>query len=238
MTHVSNRLEELIKIGASVVNKQSFIDGASAAGAPPMDPMAGGGGPPMDPAMMDPAMMDPAMMGGDPAAMGGAPMGGAPMDPAMMGMPPEGGGGGDPTMIAQAVIQAMQASGMGGGGGGPTGAEPGIKPKIDVNVEIMQMKKILARIADTLGIQIPAAEMVATPDDLNQIAEGGAGNAAITPDGGGGGGMGGSAIGTINPLQGASPELAKSGVDGEPYDGSGLSNLGGKAAAMARILSR
>jgi hypothetical protein len=155
----------------------------------------------------DPAMAggDPAMAGGDPAMAGGAP----PMDPAMAGgappMDPAMAGGAPPAdpmaaimpAIQAAVQQAMAASG--GGQSGPQAGGPGIKPKIDVNVEIMQMKKMLAKIVDAMGIHIPAAEMVATPEDLNQIAQGGAGFAAMTPDGGGGGG--GGAMGAIPPVE-------------------------------------
>ena len=173
------------------LEKSAFV----AAGDPSMggDPaaMAGGGAPPMDPAMAGGAPpMDPAMAGGappmDPAMAGGAP----PMDPAMAG-------GGDPMaaimpMIQQAVQQAMAANG--GGGSGPQAGGPGIKPKIDVNVEIMQMKKMLAKMMDAMGIHMPVADMVATPEDLNQIAQGGAGFAAATPDNGGG-------LGAIKPIQ-------------------------------------
>jgi hypothetical protein len=147
---------------------------AAAGGAPPADPSMAGGAPPMDPAMA-----------------GGAP----PADPSMAGGAPPAGG--DPMaaimpMIQQAVQQAMAM--QGGGGSGPQTGGPGIKPKIDVNVEIMQMKKMLAKIVDAMGIHIPAADMVATPEDLNQIAQGGAGYAAATPDDGGG-------LGAIKPIQ-------------------------------------
>ena len=81
-----------------------------------------------------------------------------------------------------------------GGGSGPQAGGPGIKPKIDVNVEIMQMKKMLAKMMDAMGIHMPVADMVATPEDLNQIAQGGAGFAAATPDNGGG-------LGAIKPIQ-------------------------------------
>lgn len=163
---------ELLKLARAHV-KSAFVP----AGDPSMggDPAAaaGGGAPPMDP-----------------AAAGGAP----PMDPAAAG-----GGGGDPLamlqpMIQQAVQSAMASSGGGGGGGG----EAAIKPKIDVNVEIMQIKKMLAKIVDALGIQIPAQDMVATPEDLTQMAEGGPGHAAMTPDSAGGGG---GAIGQIQPME-------------------------------------
>lgn len=174
MIHINPYLFTEAKEKLAALNKQAFVAAGDPAmvGAPPMDPAMAGG----DPAAMaggDPA----AMAGGDPAAMGGAP----PMDPMAMIAP----------MIQQAVQQAVAAN---GGSGGPQGAGPGIKPKIDVNVEIMQIKKMLAKIVDALGIHIPAADMVATPEDLNQIAEGGAGFAAATPDTGGG-------LGQISPIQ-------------------------------------
>jgi hypothetical protein len=114
-----------------------------------------------------------------------------------------GGGGGDimamiQPMIQQAVQQAMAGSGGGGGagGGGATaGAGPGLKPKIDINVEIMQMKKLIARLCDAMGVQIPAAEMVATSTDLNQMAAQQNGGAAA------GGQQGGGAIGQVQPMQ-------------------------------------
>lgn len=134
----------------------------------PTDAAASGGAAPMDPAMAggSPAPVDPAMAGGgmpmDPAAMGGG--GGMPMDPAMAG------GGGDPMEAFRAIVkEELAASGAGGAGAGA--AAGGIKPKIDVNVEIMQMKKLLARLADAMGVHIPASEMVATPQDLAQMAQ-------------------------------------------------------------------
>lgn len=151
---------------------------------------------------------DPAMTGGDPAAMGGAP----PMDPAMGGAPPMDpamAGGAPPMdpmaqiqpMIDQAVQAAMAGQGGGGGGGGQ------IKPKIDVNVEIMQIKKILAKISDALGIQIPAADMVATPEDLTAMAEGGsAGAAAMDAPGGGASAI--NPISAIDPMGAAVPKQA------------------------------
>ena len=152
---------------------------------------------------------DPAMTGGDPAAMGGAP----PMDPAMGGAPPMDpamAGGGAPPMDPMAQIQPMidQAvqTAMAGQGGGAGGGQ--IKPKIDVNVEIMQIKKILAKISDALGIQIPAADMVATPEDLTAMAEGGSAGAAAVDAPGGGGASAISPISTIDPMGAAAPEKA------------------------------
>jgi hypothetical protein len=168
----------------------------------------------------DPAMMggDPAMMGGDPAMMGGPPPpGGPPMDPAMGGAPPmdPAMGGGPPMdpmaaiqpMIEQAVQAAMAS--QGGGMGGGVGSEGQIKPKIDVNIEIMQMKKILAKISDALGIQIPAADMVATPEDLTAMAQGGSAGAGAMA---GEGGAPPSAIQPIEPIGAAMPGPAKMGA--------------------------
>lgn len=182
---INTELLRQARLNVRHLDKQAFVAAGdpSMGGAPPGgDPAAaaGGGAPPMDP-----------------AAAGGAP----PMDPAAAGgAAPPAGGGGDPMaalmpMIQMAVQQAMAASG-GGGQSGPQAGGPGIKPKIDVNVEIMQIKKMLAKIVDAMGIHIPAADMVATPEDLNQIAQGGAGFAAATPDNQSGGGLG-----QIQPIQ-------------------------------------
>ena len=109
---------QLVDIARDRQEKVGFVDpaGLPGGGAPPMDPAAGGM-PPMDPA----------------AGGGGMP----PMDPAAGG----GGGGGAPpeleAMITSAVQNAMASSG--GGMGGAGGEDVGIKPKIDVNVEIMQI---------------------------------------------------------------------------------------------------
>lgn len=194
--------------------KQAFV----AAGDPSMggDPAAAGGAPPMDPAMAGGAPMDPAMAGGDPAAMGGAP----PADPMAEIQP----------MIDQAVQAAMAAQGGGAAGGG---AGPAIKPKIDVNVELMQIKKLLARIADAMGVQIPAAEMVATPEDLGQMAEGGTGAPAAAD----GGAAGGGALGSIEPIKAA--EDWESGVAFTPpveYDFQNTHEAVSNNASLATAL--
>lgn len=185
---------ELLKLARTRVGayKQAFVAAGDPAmgGAPP-----GGGGAPMDPAMA-----------------GGAP----PMDPALAGGMPDpsaaAGGGGDPLaalqpMIQQAVQQAMAAGGAGGAGAGGGAAAP-IKPKIDINVEVMQIKKMLAKIIDTLGIHVPVQDMVATPEDLQQMAEGGPGAAAMTPDNKGGG------LGQIQPME---PMKAAEWENGEAF---------------------
>lgn len=172
-----------------------------------------------DPAMgASPAGADPSAAGGamppDAAAGGAAPM----PDPAM-------GAGGDPLaglmpMIQTAVQQALASSG-GAAAGAPSA---GIKPKIDVNVELMQIKKLLARMADALGIAIPAAEMVATPDDLSQMAQASTGGAQ---SGAQGGALG--QIAPVAPLKAAAATtfgeaLAADWEDGVAYGDSGLSS--------------
>jgi hypothetical protein len=155
------------------------------AGDPSIGAAAGGPGAPPDPSMMGGAPpMDPSMMGGAP-----------PMDPSMMG--------GAPPAPAPAPAPA-------GAGGAPV--EP-IKPKIDVNIEIMRMNKMLARISDALGIQIPASEMVGTSDDLTQMAMNQ--QTAGAPAGGEGGGSAIQAPSPIDPMQAAAPE--KAGSAGTPY---------------------
>jgi len=176
-------------VGKRHLSKYAFVAAGDPAmgapmpsgGAPPMDPAMGGGAPPPDPSMGGAPPMDPSMGGGappppmDPSMGGGAPPP-PPMDPMAAIMP----------MVQQAVQQAMSAN----GGGQPQGAGPGLKPKIDINVEIVQIKKMLAKIIDALGIHVPVSDMVVTPEDLNQIAQGGPGLAAATPDGKSGGGLG------------------------------------------------
>jgi hypothetical protein len=110
--------------------------------------------------------------------------------------------GGDPMAVIQPMIdQAVQAALSAQGGGAAGGTGPAIKPKIDVNVELMQIKKLLARLADAMGVQIPAAEMVATPEDLGQMAEGGTGAPAAAD----GGAMGGG-LGSIEPIKAAAED--------------------------------
>lgn len=133
-------------------------------------------------------------------------------------------------MIDQAVQAAMAAQGGGAGGGGGTG--PAIKPKIDVNVELMQIKKLLARLADAMGVQIPAAEMVATPDDLTQMAEGGTG-APAAADGGAGGG-GGGALGSIEPIKAAGEEW-EHGVAFTPPEEYSFQNSHEQASSNASL---
>lgn len=191
--------------------------------------------------------------GGPPAQAQGGPGGGAPpgQDPsAGAGGPPPGmdpsagagGGGSDPTATAQAVAAAIQPMLQGGGGGGGGGMVEPIKPKIDVNVELMQIKKMIAKLCDTLGVQIPASDMAVNSQDLTQMAMGQGAQPA-----GGAGGQQQSSIAPIQPVGAAGPGMGKtSAVDqlfnnGHPYgelDPAPLGRLGGTAAAIAQIMSR
>ena len=212
-------------VGKRHLSKYAFVAAGDPAmgappptgGAPPMDPSMGGGAPPpMDPSMGGGAPPPPPM---DPSMGGGAPPP-PPMDPMAAIMP----------MVQQAVQQAMSAN----GGGQMQGAN-GLKPKIDINVEIVQIKKMLAKIIDALGIHVPVSDMVVTPEDLNQIAQGGPGLAAATPDGKSGGGLG--QIAPISPIKAA--EAWESGTAfslSADYYPQQPSNKGGSIAAMATAL--
>lgn len=194
----------------------------------PADPAAGGGGGmPMDPA----------------AAGGGGAM---PMDPAAGGMPPAPpeGGGGDPAALEMLINKAVQNAMMqnGGGGAGAGGGAGGIKPKIDVNIEIMQMKKMLAKIIDALGVHMPATEMAVDGSDLDQLAAeqqmgGGAPEGAPEP--------GFGDIKPVEPIGGAQ----KASSDRQPHetgfpsqladeDETGFNLIGDKAAAINSIFRR
>ena len=227
--------------------KRAFVPG----GDPSMAAGPGGGAPPGGDPMAGGVGMPP---GGDPMAGGGMPPGG---DPMAGGMPPGGGGpppggdpmaggggGGDPMAMIQQMIQQTVQQAMAAGGGGAAPGEAMIKPKIDVNIEIMQMKKILAKIADAMGINIPAADMVATPEDLTQMAQGGPGFAAADKSGPAGPS---SSISPIAPMGAAAPGMGKAGADirqqGRAFDSSkldtsGLHSVGNKASAILSMRSR
>jgi hypothetical protein len=195
---------------------------------------------------MDPAAAQQQQQQQPPAGGGGGEGGGTPpaMDPAAAAG--GGGGGADPQAIAQATAQAI-APLMQGAGGGMGGAEP-IKPKIDVNVTMLQILKILARIADALGVQIPASEMVATQGDLTSFAnQQQAGAPGGAPGAAGGAAGGQSAIPPIQPMGAAAPGMgggaaaggAKMGAweNGSGFDSSGLGATSSKAAAAIAILN-
>lgn len=209
--------------GLGGFGKFAFVPGGEGMGGGGGDPAAGGAPP------------------GDPAAGGGAP----PGDP-MAG----GGGGGPPPsdpridQMAQQIQQLMTQVQQGGGAGaGGAGGAP-LKPKIDVNVEMMQIKNMMAKICDHLQIPIPAQDMVATPEKLQTMAAGGS---AASPGGapGGAAGGGGGAIGgmpPMDPMQGAGqPGADKMGSyrpNGSAFDTTGLGENFNKAAAIVALRKR
>ena len=192
------------------------------------DPGAGGMPPGMPPGM-DPAMMGAPPPGMDPSGGGGG--GGAPPFPAP---PSGGGGGGGAEIMMQQIMQKLD--GLGGAGGGA-----GIKPKIDVNVALMQISKMLARIADALGVQIPAHEMIATPQDLGAMAQQ---QTTGAPGGGGMSGGGQGAIPPIQPMEGMQPagmpggEKTSFAHNGHAFDSSGLISQHNRATAIKQILAQ
>jgi hypothetical protein len=102
----------------------------------------------------------------------------------------------DPGMIQQIVADEVRKA-MGAGGAGAASGGGGLKPKIDVNVELMQIKHMLAKLADALNVKIPAQDLVATPEKLMAMANGGGSN--------GGGDSGGGAISAIKGITGITP---------------------------------
>lgn len=188
-------------------NKQAFVDPA----------MAAGGMPPG---------------GGDPAA---AAMAG-PMPP-MPGMPPEGdpaasamGGGGMEERLAK--IEAAIANGGAGGAGG----EGMKKPKVDVNTEIYHIKKMLAKLLGTLGVQMDATDMLGDPAEDPEVPPEEAAqdpHSAASQQ---------SSISTIGPIQGASPALAAAGGGASPgappQKSAGWQGFTNKASALASVLRR
>ena len=79
-------------------------------------------------------------------------------------------------MQQQAMQQFLQNSQQGAPGSGPSPqqgeqANNGVKMKIDTNELLIRVLKMVARIADALEINIPASEMVISPDELAQYAQ-------------------------------------------------------------------
>lgn len=208
---------------------------------------------------------DPSMGGGGGGGGGGDPSagGGAPPDPSMGGGgggdPSAGGGGAPPSdpridQLMQQMQQIQQNMGAGGAGGGAGGAGGALKPKVDVNSVLLQILKIQARIADQLGVKIPASEMVVTQQDqmgLANATQSGQPMPGMDPTASaGGGGGGGGAIGgmpPMDPMQGAGQPGAggeKAGgyrpqkpyrPNGVAFDTVGLTDMGNKAAAIAKL---
>lgn len=210
--------------------KRAFVAGG--------DPSAGGGG----------------GGGGDPSAGGGDPSGGG-------GAPPSGGGTDPSAQIAQlqAQVQQMQQQQQmmqqGGGAGGAAGGAGALKPKIDEPSVMLSILKILARLADAQGVQIPASEMVQTQSNLQQLAaasQTGAPMPGMDPTAGSGspaggaGGAGGGAGGGIPPIGGVGDIQGgvKGGSDsrfsenGTPYKSTStkLAHNGNWAGAIAALV--
>lgn len=213
--------------------KRAFVPG----GDPSMggDPSGGGAPPP----------------GGDPSG-GGMPPGG---DPSMGGgaPPPGGGAGGDGglmqmvTSMQQQIQQMQQGGGMGmqAGAGGGAGKNP-LTPKIDEKAVMLQILKILARIADFLKVPIPATEMVVNQNDMTQLAQASSAGGpmpGMDPSVGGGGGPqpmpGAGAPGGMPPpgpeKMGHDRRQTKKAEDGFAFDTSRLAGISNRAAAIARI---
>jgi hypothetical protein len=154
----------------------------------------------------------------------------------------------DAAQVQQMIQQAMMM--QGGGAGGGAGAK-GLTPKIDEKAVMLQMLKILARIADQLGIKIPASEMVVNQQDMMGLAQASSSGQPLpgmdpsAGAGAGGGAGGGGAIGgmpPMDPMQGAGqpgaagPEKAGSyRPNGTAFDTGGLAEIGNKAAAIRQL---
>lgn len=157
------------------------------------------------------------------------------------GAPPAPGG--DPL---SAILQKLNELSQAGGAGGAAGAGGAIKPKIDVNAVLLQILKIQARIADSLGIQIPASEMVPGQADMQQLAQAtqsGQPMPGMDPTAQVGGGAppgGGGAIAPIGPMPGSGiPGQDKAGSrfeTGRAFDpGTTFDQLGDRVAAVAAL---
>jgi len=172
----------LLQDALAALEKMSFVPAGdpNMTGVMPqgMDPAAMGGGMPPG---MDPAAMGGGMPPGmDPAAMGG---GMPPMDPLAMLQP----------MITEAVQQAVQQA-MATQNGGGTGTA---KSKANVAAELHQMKMMLARLMDVLGVPLSAAEMFADPTEPPPPSAATAQPAADPAAAGGGG------LGRVTPMKAA-----------------------------------
>ncbi len=174
-------------------------------GASPMGPPAAGGAPPpMDPAAMAGGMpMDPAAMGG--GAM--PPPGGMPMDPSMMGGMPG----------------AMPGMPMDPAAGGAAGQK--MKPEQYMQMldfRLYNLQQQLTTMMNSMDIKMdpgvlvtpPGAPMGPPPEAAMQGGPQDPG-ASAQPQGGS------SAISAIDPMQGASPELAMGGGGGAAPGGGG-----------------
>lgn len=152
-------------------------------GAPPMDPAAAGGTPPMDPMAAAGGMPPPAPGGMPPPAPGGMPP--AP------GMDPMAAMGGAPAQQKMKPEQMMQM----------------------LDFRLYNLQQQITALLNKLGVEVPAGALVTPPGSPTPVAEaavpGGPQDPSMQP----GAAQGGeSAISPIEPMQGASPELAAGGA--------------------------
>lgn len=193
MSGLNTALLDLAKqaIWRGAAEKQGFQPPGGA--APPMDPSMGGGASP-------PPTGDPSAMGAGPPGMAPPPMGGA--------APPMGGA---PMPGAQPPMPGMP------------GAQPAAPPKMKpeqmmqmIDMRLYNMQQQFTALMNHLGIQIPPGALVMPPGQMSPQPEAALPGGAQDPTAqAGAGGAGGSAIGAIEPMQGASPELAAGGGGGE-----------------------
>ena len=180
-------------------------------------------------AFVDPQTMAPP----DPAAAGGAPAGAPAPDPMV------------DQLMSRLNSLEQQLAAQGGGAGGAGGAAGVLKPKVDVNVVLMQILKIVTRLAEANNVHVPPSDLVPTANDVTQLAQmSQTGNfaAASQP----------SAIAPIEPIQPAMPQGAGDGGGGEggkqaafrqgvPYDmgeaGNRQLNLSARATALSRLFN-
>jgi hypothetical protein len=208
---------ELFRLAQEQVWKQQMEKAAVGAGAAPGDSAGGGAG-----------------------MMGGAPPGGG-MQPGMGGMMAGPGGG-----MQQMAMQGMQGMGMGmdpsgamggmmGGGMPQQGAAPQkIKPEQwmqQLDYRLYNMQQLMTALCNQMQVQIPPGALVMPPGTpmappMESALPGGPAD-PMQMQGGQGGAGGGSAIGAIEPMQGASPELAQAG------GGAGAGAGGGAKMASA-----
>lgn len=218
-------------------------------------------GVPVSPVLGKAAFVDPATAGAADASMGGGAVGGAPppMDPmaagAMAGpMPPmpdmgmgeDGMGGG----MGPGSVEERLAKLETGGGGAIAGEDAAKKPKVDVNTEIYHIKKMLAKLLDTLGVQMDASDMLGDPAEDPEVP---ATEAAQDPHSAA---SQSSSISPIQPVEGASLGLAAAGGAGGAgggaevpkaagYSGNGsaqpapqMLQMSDRASALAAVLRR
>jgi hypothetical protein len=197
---------------SAAMAKTAFQPPEGGGGAPPPDPsMMGGGAPPPDPSMMGGGGAPP------PGGPGGAPMGMAPppaapmSDPSMMGMAPGTPG----------------AAGM-GQAAGPQKLKPD-QLMMMLDYRMYNLQQQITAVMNALDIKLPPSALIMPPGQpgappAESALPGGANDATGQAGGQAGGGQ--SAIQPIEPMQGASPELAQGGGGGAPKAAS-WSGVGG-----------